>query len=133
MGEKVKRNHAVQFRHLQDEAYSRLAAPNLFSNRQELMAHGFRCRRNGHPASVGAKVILMPQPDGRVLVLCGNSLVGEVIEEDCAPLVQLNSQEPVVLVGDISEQSSVTGDFLVVCGPEVYEDDADDDPDCVPR
>lgn len=127
MGEKVKRNHAVQFRHLQDEAYGRkLADQNLFSNRQEVVASAFRCHRNGHPVSVGAKATLMPQPDGRVFVLCGNSLAGEVVAEDCAALVALNSQESLLLVGEISEQSSVTGDFLVVCGPEVVADDVDD-------
>jgi hypothetical protein len=126
MGEKVKRNHAVQFRHFQDEAYGKLSDPNLFSNRRELLANGFRCRRNGHPIPVGAKATLMPQPDGRVFVLCGNLLSGEVIEEDCTALIALNSQEPIVLVGEISEQSSVAGDFLVVCGPEVGEDDVDD-------
>ncbi len=126
MGEKIKRNHAVQFRHFQDEAYGKLADLNLFSNRRQLIACGFRCRRNGHPVSVGAKATLMPQADGRVFVLCGNSLAGEVIEEDCTALVALNSQESIVLVGEISEQSSVTGDFLVVCGPKVGEDDVDD-------
>lgn len=128
MGEKVKRKYAMQFRHLQDEAYGALADANLFSSRQQLIAHGFRCRPNGHPVSLSAKVTLMPQTDGHVLVLCGNSLVGEVLEEDCATLLAINCQEPVLLVGEISEQSSITGDFLVVCGPEVDEDGVNDDP-----
>lgn len=126
MGEKVKRNHAIQFRHLQDEAYGMLADANLFSNRKQLIARGFRCRRNGHTVSLGAGVTLMPQGDGHVLVLCGNSLVGEVLEEDCALLLELNCHEPTLLAGEISEQSTVTGDFLVVCGRE-DEDEVNDE------
>jgi hypothetical protein len=131
MGEKVKRKHAQQFRHLQDEAYTELSDPNLFSNRRQLMARAYRCRgRSGdHPSLVGETTTLMPQDDGRVLVLCGNTHVGHVVEEDCSTLVALNREEAVVVVGDVSEQSELTGDFLVVCGPEDEQNDTDGEPD----
>src|ERR1700689_5112543 len=88
MGEKVKRKHAQQFRHLQDEAYTELSDPNLFSNRRQLIARAYWCRgRSGdHPSLVGQTTTLMPQDDGRVLVLCGNTHVGDVVEEDCSTL-----------------------------------------------
>jgi hypothetical protein len=125
MGEKVKRKHAEQFRHLQNEAYWTLADPNLFSNRRQLIARAYRCRGNGRSVQVGTRVILMPKGKAHFLVLHGNSLVGEVADEDCATLATLNGKESKLPVGEISEQSALTGDFLVVCGAEAEEDDAD--------
>jgi len=117
MGEKVKRKHAEQFRHLRDEAYGRLKDPDLFSDRQQVLARTYRCRgQNGNrPPETGTRATLMPQDDGRVLVSFGNRVVGEVVEEDCSALVALSRVEAILPVGDVSEQSELTGDFLVVC------------------
>jgi len=131
MGEKVKRKNAEQFRHLQDEAYGVLSDPNLLSDRRHVLARAYRCRRHdgGAAAQAGSQVILIPQADGRVLVLCGNRLVGEVVAEDCSTLVVVNREEPVLPVGEVSEQSELTGDFLVVCRSEDGQDDSTRDCD----
>ena len=126
MGEKVKRNHAIQFRHGQDEAYGKLSDPNLFSRRRELLANGFRCVRNGHPISLGSKVTLLPRADGRVAVVCGNSLTGFVVEDDCNAIRELNLKEPVLLVGEIIEESPISGDFVVACEEEASAEDDDE-------
>lgn len=126
MGEKVKRNHAIQFKHGQDEAYGKLSDPNLFSKRRELLTNGFRCTQNGRPISVGSKVTLLPQADGHVAVVCGNSLAGYVVEEDCNVIRELNLKEPVLLVAEITEQSSVSGDFVVACEERANGEDVDD-------
>ena len=80
------------------------------------------CRIKGDPDAAGRR------PCSRAVrkFLGGRSHRGRL--QHASPL---NSQEPVVLIGDISEQSSITGDFLVVCGPEAGEDDVDDDSDRV--
>ncbi|MDO8433846.1 MAG: hypothetical protein Q7S58_15705 [Candidatus Binatus sp.] len=129
MGEKVKRKHAQQFRHLQDEAYGTLADPNLFSNRRLLIARAYRCRGNGRPVSVGTRVIVMSKDKAHFVVLDGNDPVGDVVNEDCATLATINRRESKPLIGEISEPSELTGDFLVLCDAEMEEDDVDKNAD----
>jgi hypothetical protein len=117
MGDRLKAKQAEKFKHAQDAAYDAFSVPDLIrSSRPELLFEELGCRLGDQVVGLDRNAALMLQgtgPDGDVMVVHGNRVIGALDETSARRVREVISKAGGILPCKVSRSPSVTRFFTV--------------------